>query len=67
MADFHVSTNMATEILDTRLHTRFAIFLYSFRLESVMLTKLAILDAADAERLVLLKGYKCGEVMKRQD
>lgn len=56
MADFHVSTNMATEILDTQLHTRFTVFLYAFRLESVMLTRLAIPDAADAERLVFLQG-----------
>ncbi|KAF7901152.1 uncharacterized protein EAE97_005261 [Botrytis byssoidea] len=40
---------MATEILDTQLHTRFTVFLYAFRLESVMLTRLAIPDAADAE------------------
>ncbi|KAF5874409.1 putative mitochondrial membrane fission protein [Botrytis fragariae] len=40
---------MATEILDTQLHTRFKVFLYAFRLESVMLTRLAIPDAADAE------------------
>lgn len=52
MVDFHVSTNMSTEILDTRLHTLFTIFLYQFRLESAMLTRLVILDAADAERLV---------------
>ncbi len=45
---------MDNEILDTELHTRFAIFLYCFRLETAMLTKRVHLDAADAERLVIL-------------
>ena len=66
MADFHVSTKMAPEILDTQLHTRFKVFLYAFRLESVMLTSLAIPDAADAERLVLLKGLNGGKTVKYQ-
>jgi hypothetical protein len=41
---------MAGNILDTKLHTRFAIFLYALQLETVMLTKCVYLDAADAER-----------------
>ena len=36
--------------LDTKLHTRFAIFLYTYRLETAMLTRRVYLDAADAER-----------------
>lgn len=43
---------MDKNILDTKLHTRFAIFLYALRLETAMLTKRVYLDAADAERLV---------------
>jgi hypothetical protein len=38
--------------VDTQLHTRFAIFLYAFQLETALLTKRVPLDAADAERLV---------------
>jgi hypothetical protein len=34
------------------LHTNFAIFLYSFQLETAMLTGLVLTDAADAERSV---------------
>ncbi len=41
---------MANNVLDTRLHTHFAIFLYALRLETAMLTKRVLLDAADAER-----------------
>ncbi|KAM3077106.1 Mitochondrial fission 1 protein [Clarireedia jacksonii] len=40
---------MATETLDTRLHTLFAIFLYSLQLETALLTRSVFLDAADAE------------------
>jgi hypothetical protein len=47
---FHVS--MADNVLDTKLHTHFAIFLYALRLETAMLTKRVYLDAADAERSV---------------
>lgn len=54
MAAFHVSANMATTVLDTELHTLFTVFLYTFRVESVVLTNLYILDAADAERFVFL-------------
>lgn len=43
---------MANNVLDTRLHTHFAIFLYALRLETAMLTKRVLLDAADAERCV---------------
>jgi hypothetical protein len=43
---------MDNNLLDTELHTRFAIFLYALRLETAMLTKHVSLDAADAERLV---------------
>jgi len=45
--------SMDHRVLDTQLHTRFAIFLYALRLETAMLTKLVPLDAADAERFVL--------------
>jgi hypothetical protein len=34
------------------LHTGFAIFLYGFQLETALLTKLVLTDAADAERFV---------------
>ena len=37
----------------TTLHTRFAIFLYCYRLETAMLTRRVFLDAADAERSVI--------------
>jgi hypothetical protein len=47
---FHVS--MDGNLLDTKLHTRFAIFLYTYRLETAMLTRRVHLDAADAERSV---------------
>jgi hypothetical protein len=40
---------MASNVLDTKLHTHFAIFLYALRLETAMLTKRVLLDAADAE------------------
>jgi len=43
---------MDNNILITELHTRFAIFLYSLRLEIAMLTRSVLLDAADAERSV---------------
>ena len=43
---------MDKTLLDTKLHTRFAIFLYAFQLETAMLTRRVYLDAADAERLV---------------
>jgi hypothetical protein len=43
---------MADNVLDTKLHTRFAIFLYALQLETAMLTKRVHLDAADAERSV---------------
>jgi hypothetical protein len=47
---------MADNILDTKLHTRFAIFLYALQLETAMLTKRVYLDAADAERSVKFRG-----------
>ena len=43
---------MESNVIDTKLYTRFAIYLYAFRLETAMLTKYVTLDAADAERLV---------------
>ena len=43
---------MADNVLDTKLHTHFAIFLYALQLETAMLTKRVHLDAADAERSV---------------
>lgn len=42
---------MDNNILDTKLHTRFAIFLYALQLETTLLTRYVFLDAADAERL----------------
>ena len=45
---------MADNVLDTKLHTHFAIFLYALQLETAMLTKRVHLDAADAERSVNL-------------
>ncbi len=46
-------------VLDTKLHTRYAIFLYTFQLETAMLTSRVHLDAADAERSVLpVPGFK---------
>jgi hypothetical protein len=48
--------SMAGNVLDTKLHTHFAIFLYALRLETVMLTKRVHLDAADAERSVKFLG-----------
>jgi len=45
---------MADTFLDTKLYTHFAIFLYALRLETAMLTKRVLLDAADAERSVNL-------------
>lgn len=44
--------SMDDRLLDTKLHFRFAIFLYTYRLETAMLTKRVELDAADAERSV---------------
>jgi hypothetical protein len=43
---------MDETFLSTELHTRFAIFLYAYRLETAMLTRRVLLDAADAERSV---------------
>jgi hypothetical protein len=48
--------SMASNVLDTKLYTHFAIFLYALRLETVMLTKRVHLDAADAERSVKFPG-----------
>jgi hypothetical protein len=48
----HFLVSMADNVLDTKLHTHFAIFLYALRLETAMLTKRVLLDAADAERCV---------------
>lgn len=53
---FHVSMDRRN-VLETPLHTRFAIFLYTFQLETAILTKRVLLDAADAERSVLLQCY----------
>jgi len=44
---------MDRNVLETPLHTRFAIFLYTFQLETAILTNRVHLDAADAERPVL--------------
>ena len=41
---------MDRAILDTKLHTRFVIFILAFRLETALLTRRVRLDAADAER-----------------
>lgn len=38
--------------LDTKLYTRFAIFIWAFRLERALLTRRVVIDAADAERFV---------------
>jgi hypothetical protein len=43
---------MAGNVLVTKLHTHFAIFLYALQLETALLTKRVHLDAADAERSV---------------
>lgn len=48
---------MDSTVLDTKLHTRYCIFLYTLRLELAMLTKRVYLDAADAERLVRFRYY----------
>lgn len=48
---------MADTVLDTKLHTRFAIFIYALRLETALLTRRVYLDAADAERSVLDSSY----------
>ena len=45
---------MDDSFLDTmKLHTPYTIFLYTYRLETAMLTRRVYLDAADAERSVL--------------
>lgn len=41
------------------LHTAFAIFLYSFQLETASLTKYVPTDAADAERSVTSAVHNC--------
>jgi hypothetical protein len=56
--------SMDHRVLDTQLHTRFAIFLYALRLETAMLTKHVPLDAADAERFVLLQANTCLQVQR---
>jgi hypothetical protein len=53
---YHVSTSTMNndDVLATKLHTLFTIYLYAFRLHTAMLTKSVYLDAADAERCVSL-------------
>lgn len=48
---------MDPNVIDTKLYTRFAVYLYAFRLETAMLTRYVPLDAADAERSVLLFAF----------
>jgi hypothetical protein len=57
--------SMDHRVLDTQLHTRFTIFLYALRLETAMLTKHVLLDAADAERFVLPQANTCLQVQRR--